>query len=128
MARKLVAASRAPISKAPLSQGLIVEGRRWLFCSGQLGVDAKSGKLAEGIEAQTRCALENLRVILEAGGASLADVVKVTVFLVDMADFTTVNEIYRQYFTEPFPTRSAVQVSGLARGARVEIEALAVVD
>lgn len=127
MAKKeLVVADKLCPSPAPLSHVLKVEGTRWLFCSGQLGLDPKTRELVEGVEAQTVQALENLKLVLEAGGATFADVVKVTVFLADVADFPVVNEVYRRYFSEPFPTRSAVQVGGLARGARVEIECLAI--
>jgi len=115
-------------SQAPLSHAMSVEGSRWLFCSGQLGIDPETGALVEGTEAQTAQALENMKALLEAGGATLADVVKATVFLADMADFPLVNEVYRRYFSDPFPTRSAIQVARMARDARVEIECVAILD
>jgi len=129
MAKKeLVVTDKAYISKNPLSQALRVQATNWLFCSGQLGIDPKTGKLAEGVEAQTVQALENLKAVLEAGGSSLDKVVKTTVFLADLADGPVVNAVYRRYFPDLPPTRSAVQVAGLARGARIEIECLAFVD
>ena len=129
MAKKeLVVTEKAYISKNPLSQALRVQAASWLFCSGQLGIDPKTGKLAEGAEAQTVQALENLKAVLEAGDSSLDKVVKTTVFLADLADGPVVNAVYGRYFPDLPPTRSAVQVAGLARGARVEIECLAFVD
>ncbi len=126
--KELVVTDRAYISKNPLSQGLRVEATAWLFCSGQLGIDPKTGELGEGAEAQTVQALDNLQAVLEAGGSSLANVVKTTVFLADLADGPVVNAVYRRYFPDLPPTRSAVQVAGLARGARVEIECIAITD
>lgn len=126
--KELVVTDKAYISKNPLSQALRVEATSWLFCSGQLGIDPKTGELAEGVEAQTIQVLENLKAVLEAGGSSLDKVVKSTVFLADLADGPVVNEIYRRYFPDPLPTRSAVQVAGLARGAKIEIECMAYVD
>ena len=103
-----------------------VAGNGLLFCSGQVGLDHTTGKLVEGeVGAQTRRALLNLAAVLSAGGASLRDVVKTTVFLVDMQDFAAMNEVYGEVFGESPPARSTVAVSGLPAGARVEIEATA---
>jgi 2-iminobutanoate/2-iminopropanoate deaminase len=97
-----------------------------VFCSGQIGLDPASGKLVEGgIEAQTRTVLDNLRAILIAAGLSLKNVVKTTVFLVDLKDFETVNQIYGEHFSAPYPARSTVQVAALPRAAQVEIDAIA---
>lgn len=126
--KELVVTDKAYISKNPLSQALRVQATSWLFCSGQLGIDPNTGKLAEGIEAQIIQVLENLRAVLEAGGSSLDKVVKTTVFLTDLAEGPVVNKVYRRYFPDLPPTRSAVQVTGLGQGARVEIECLAFVD
>jgi len=126
--KESIVTNKVAPSQAPLSHAMRVEGSHWLFCSGQLGIDPQTGALVEGTEAQTAQALENTKALLEAGGATLADVVKATVFLADMADFPLVNEVYRRYFSEPFPTRSAMQVAGLARDARVEIECVAILD
>jgi 2-iminobutanoate/2-iminopropanoate deaminase len=129
MAKKeLIVTDKAYISKNPLSQGLRVESRAWLYCSGQLGIDPQTGQLKKGVEAQTVQVLENLKAVLEAGGSSLANVIKTTVFLADLADGPVVNAVYGSYFPDPPPTRSAVQVAGLARGAKVEIECVAVID
>jgi 2-iminobutanoate/2-iminopropanoate deaminase len=126
--KELVVTDKAYISKNPLSQALRVRATAWLFCSGQLGIDPKTGELKEGAEAQTVQTLENLKAVLEAGGSSLAKVVKTTVFLADLADGPVVNAVYSRYFPDLPPTRSAVQVAGLARGARVEIECIATID
>ena len=97
-----------------------------LFTAGQIPLDPATGQLVEdGIEAQTRQSLANLQAILEAAGSSLADVVKVTVFLIDMTEFKAMNGIYAQFFPDSPPARSAVQVGALPLGARVEIEAIA---
>jgi len=98
-----------------------------LFCSGQIAIDHTTGKLIEGdVAAQTRRALLNLAAVLSAGGASLNDVVKTTVFLVDMADFAAMNQVYAEVFSDSPPARSTVAVAALPAGARVEIEAIAV--
>jgi 2-iminobutanoate/2-iminopropanoate deaminase len=126
--KELVVTPKAYISKNPLSQALRVKASGWLFCSGQLGIEPQTGQLQQGAKAQTMQALENLKAVLEAGGSSLAMVVKTTVFLADLADGPIVNEVYQEYFPDPPPTRSAVQVAGLARGALVEIECLAITE
>lgn len=103
-----------------------VAGNGLLFCSGQVGLDHTTGKLVEGdVAAQTRRALLNLAAVLSAGGASLRDVVKTTVFLLDMQDFAAMNEVYAEVFGESPPARSTVAVTALPAGARVEIEATA---
>jgi 2-iminobutanoate/2-iminopropanoate deaminase len=110
----------------PFSQAIRTD--RFVFTSGQLPIDPKTGHLVNGdIRAQTRQVLENIRSILAAAGCSLEDVVKVTIFITDMGDFEVVNEEYASYFNQgDKPARSTVEVSGLAKGARVEIEAIAV--
>lgn len=113
----------APAAIGPYSQA--VRAGDFLFTSGQIGLDPVSGALAEGVEAQTRQALANLAAILAAAGASFAAVVKTTIFLADMADFQTVNAIYAAAFAAAPPARSTVQVAGLPRAARVEIEMVA---
>jgi 2-iminobutanoate/2-iminopropanoate deaminase len=96
-----------------------------LFCSGQLGLDPVSGELRDGVAAQTDQALLNLRALLAAAGFGIEHVVKCTIFLTNLADFATVNEIYGRTFAEPYPARSTVQVAGLPKGGLVEIEAIA---
>lgn len=97
-----------------------------VFTSGQVGFDAKTGKLAEGFEAQTEQVFRNLEAVLQAAGSSIDHVVKATVFLADMNDYSTLNELYRKHFKEDPPARTTVQVARLPRDARIEIEVVAV--
>ena len=122
--KEIIATKNAPVAIGPYS--LAVKAGGLLFVSGQLGIDPSSNKIVEGeIEAETRQALENLKVILQAAGSSLNEVVKTTVFITDMNDFAKMNGIYSQYFTQNYPARSTVEVQ-LAKGAKVEIEAIAI--
>lgn len=122
--KKSVETRAAPAALGPYSQA--IEWGQWLFSSGQIGIEPGSGKLVpDGIEAETRIALANLREVLAAAGLDFADVLKTTLFLVDLADFETVNRIYAEHFTAPYPARTTVGVAALPRGARVEIEAIA---
>jgi 2-iminobutanoate/2-iminopropanoate deaminase len=119
-----VATSGAPRAIGPYSQALRAGG--FLFTAGQVGFDPGTGELVDGgIAEQTRQVLANIRAILEAGGSGLGGVVKTTVFLVDMADFAPMNEVYAEVFGTHRPARSTVAVAALPRGARVEIEAVA---
>ena len=121
-----VATSGAPRAIGPYSQALRAGG--FLFTAGQVGFDPTTGELVDGgIAEQTRQVLQNIRAILEAGGSGLAQVVKTTVFLVDMADFGAMNEVYAEAFGAHRPARSTVAVAALTRGARVEIEAVAAI-
>jgi 2-iminobutanoate/2-iminopropanoate deaminase len=97
-----------------------------IYVSGQVGEDKATGRLSEGTAAQTAQALENVRTVLEAAGATLDDVVRVGVYLTDMRDFATMNQVYARYFQSPFPARTTVQVAGLPLGASVEIDVVAV--
>jgi 2-iminobutanoate/2-iminopropanoate deaminase len=116
--------SGAPAAIGPYSQAIEQQG--WVFCSGQIGLDPKSGALvAGGVEAETRRALENLREVLAEAGLGFHDIVKTTIFLADLGDFDLVNRIYGEHFSAPYPARSTVQASALPRKARVEIEAVA---
>lgn len=113
-------AAVGPYSQATLSQGLV-------FCSGQIALDPATGRLIDGdIRAQTVRVCENLAAVLAARGLDLENVVKTTVFLVDMKDFPEVNAVYQEFFKAPYPARSCVQVAALPLGARLEIEAIAV--
>ena len=115
---------RAPRAIGPYSQATRANGL--LFTAGQVGFDPESGELVDGgIAEQTQRVLQNLRAILRAGGTDLSAVVKTTVFLVDMADFALMNEVYAEVFGDHRPARSTVAVASLPRGARVEIEAIA---
>ena len=122
--KKIIASPHAPKAVGPYSQA--VEAGGALYVSGQLPIDGATGKMDEGVEAQTHRSLTNLRHILEEGGYTLGDVVKTTVFLTDMGAFAAVNAVYAKYFEGDCPARSAVQVGALPKGALVEIEAIAV--
>ncbi len=119
-----VLSADAPAPIGPYNQPIRAGG--FLFCSGQIPLDAASGDLEQGdIGLQTRKVLENLRAVLAAGGTTFARVVKTTIYLIDMNDFTSVNTVYGEYFGDVPPARSTVAVVALPRGARVEIEAIA---
>lgn len=123
--RARIATTDAPAAIGPYSQAIVTGDL--VFCSGQIPLDPATGTLIEGdVRAQTRRALENLSAVLVEAGASTASVVKTTVFLVSMDDYTAVNEVYAEFFSGEPPARSAVAVAGLPRGARVEVEAIAV--
>jgi 2-iminobutanoate/2-iminopropanoate deaminase len=125
--RSVIRTDKAPAAIGPYSQGIVVGGTL-LYTAGQLPMDPKTGEIiGADTAAQTRQALANLQAILEAAGSSLSQVVKTTVFLQSMNDFAAMNEVYAQFFTENPPARSAVEVAKLPRGARVEIEAVALV-
>jgi 2-iminobutanoate/2-iminopropanoate deaminase len=121
--KKAIVSDKAPKALGPYSAG-VISGNN-VFISGQLGMDPATGKLVEGIEGQARQSLTNLRNLLEAADMTTDNVVKTTVLLADLADFAKVNEIYGQFFSEPYPARACFQVAALPAGARVEIEAIA---
>lgn len=124
MSKVAISSDAAPAALGPYSAGIKAGGM--VFLSGQLGLDPKTGQLADGVVAQAEQSLENIEALLAAAGAALDNVVKTTVFLADIADFTAVNEVYASKFPEPYPARSAVQVGALPAGALVEIEVIAV--
>ncbi len=126
MPKDTVRTDKAPAAIGPYAQGTKVGG--FVFTSGQIALDPATGALVSGgTEAETRQVMKNLVAVLEAGGASPKDVVKTTIFLQDLQDFSLVNAIYGETFADSLPARSTVQVAGLPRGARVEIEAIAFV-
>jgi len=126
MDREIISTEKAPAAIGPYSQA--VRAGNLIFTAGQLGIDPGTGKLAEGIEAQTRQALRNIAAILEAAGSSLSQVVKTTVFLKDLADFQAMNAVYAEYFSQSPPARSTVQAARLPKDALVEIEAIALLS
>lgn len=130
MPRTVISTPHAPAAIGPYSQAIAVQGQRTLYCSGQIPLDPVSGQIVgEGdIERQTRQVMVNLQAVLEAAGMRLSDVARCGIFLADLADFAVVNRIYGEYFPDAPPARSTVQVAGLPRGVRVEIDAIAVAD
>lgn len=122
---KAIHTDKAPAAIGPYSQAIEVNG--FVFASGQIPIDPATGSFVEGgIQEQTRQALTNARQILQAASTDLNHVIKTTVFLSDIANFGPMNEVYAQFFAEPFPARSAVAVKDLPKGALVEIEVIAV--
>lgn len=125
--KTIIRTDQAPAALGPYSVG--VTGGPFVFTSGQLGLDPKTNSLVEGgVESETRQALQNLKVVLEAANSCLGNVVKTTVFLRDMADFAKMNAVYGEFFSENHPARSAVQVAALPKNAAVEIEAIAMTN
>ncbi|MDO4633496.1 MAG: RidA family protein [Eubacteriales bacterium] len=122
--KKAINVTGAPAAVGPYVHA--VKTGELIFLSGQLGLIPETGVLPEGIEAQTRQSLENVKTVLEGCGSDLDHVVKTSIFLDDINDFATVNEIYAQYFANEFPARSCVQVAKLPKGGLVEIEVIAV--
>ena len=121
---KAIHTDKAPAAIGPYSQAIEVNG--FVYASGQLPIDPATGNFPEGgVAAQTRQSILNAENILQAAGTDLKPVVKTTVYLADMVDFGAMNEVYAQFFSEPFPARSAVAVKDLPKGALVEIEVLA---
>lgn len=124
MTHQAIGTSGAPAAIGPYSQAIAAGDL--VFCSGQVGLDPSTGELVPGgVEAEAERALRNLAAVLDAAGLGYADVVKTTIFLADIADFTAVNTVYGRHMPDPPPARSTVGVAGLPRDARVEIEAVA---
>ncbi len=121
---KAIATTLAPQAIGPYSQATLKKGI--LYISGQLGIDPVTGNLAKTFEEQTLFVFQHLQNILAAANMTFHHVVKVTVFLKDMKDFTAMNEIYKRYFSEPFPAREAVQVAALPKGGEIEISVIAI--
>lgn len=120
---KLVSTANAPAALGPYSQAQVVGSM--VYTSGQLGIDPATGALLEGVEAQAHQAFKNLAAVLKAAGSDMSKVVKTTVFIKNMDDFGAVNAVYAQYFTEPFPARSCVEVARLPKDGLVECEVIA---
>ena len=126
MGKQIIKTDQVPAPVGPYSVATVFNGM--VFTAGQVGIKAGEKILAEGIQAQTRQVLENIKAVLEAAGTSLDKVVKTTVFLDSMDDFAAMNEVYAEFFTENHPSRSAVEVARLPLGALVEIETIAYID
>ena len=122
MAKDAIQTSSAPAAIGPYSQA--IRAGRTVYLSGQIGLDPATGNLREGLEAQIRQVIANLKAVAEASGGTLDDIVKMTLLLADMADFAAVNDILAKTFTSPYPARATYQVAALPRAARVEIEAV----
>ena len=123
MTRSIISTHQAPAAIGPYSQAVKIGA--FVFTSGQLGMDPASGALPDGIEEQAHQAFKNLSAILTEAGGGLSDVIKFTLFLTDLNDFATVNQIMTEYVAQPYPARSTVEVSALPKGAKFEIEAIA---
>ena len=126
MTRTAVSSERAPAALGPYSQAIVANG--FVFCSGTAGIDPETGAIPDGIEAQTEQALQNLAAVLESAGASMADLVKTTIFYADVADFARLNEVYARHMPDPPPARSAPANVKLPRGLLLSIEAIAVLS
>ena len=124
MSRTIISTENAPAAIGTYSQA--VRAGQTVYVSGQIGLDPKSGQMVQGIEAQIHRVFGNLKAVAEAAGGSLADAVKLTVYLTDLAHFAKVNEIMATYFAQPYPARAAVGVVALPRGALVEADAILV--
>lgn len=125
MQKTPVATTAAPAAIGPYSQGVIASGPT-LYLSGQIGFDPATMQLVAGVEAQAEQVFRNLAAVAAAAGASLADAVRITLYLVDLADFGKVNDIMARHFPQPFPTRTTIGVAALPRGALVEADAILV--
>ncbi|BAK46358.1 MAG: RidA family protein [Lachnospiraceae bacterium] len=124
---KALHTDKAPAAIGPYSQA--IQAGNTIYVSGQLPVDPSTGEFAgTDIQAQTRQSLTNIKNILASAGTDMSKAVKTTVLLSDIADFTAMNEVYAEFFTEPYPARAAFQVAALPKGAKVEIECVAVID
>ena len=120
---KTVSTDKAPAAIGPYSQAQIAGN--FVFASGQIGINPENGEIAEGIENQANQVFTNVRELLKAAGSDISKTIKTTVFIANMDDFATVNSIYANYFTEPFPARSCVEVSKLPKGCLLECEVIA---
>lgn len=124
MGKQVICTEKAPSAIGPYSQGVRVG--QWIYVSGQIPIDPATGEMVKGdIVEETHRVLKNAKAIIEASGASMSDVVKVTIYVEDLKDFSVINEIYGQYFTSNPPARSCVEVSGLPKGAGLEMEMVA---
>lgn len=126
MAKQIISTTHAPAAIGTYSQAVKVCNT--VYLSGQIGLDPASMQLVDGIEAQVRRVFDNLKAVTEAAGGGMQDIVKLNVFLIDLANFALVNTIMAEYFTQPYPARAAVGVASLPRGALVEADGVMVLD
>lgn len=127
--REVIKTSSAPAAIGPYSQGIRVSAGKMLFTAGQVPLDPATGQMVAGdIKVQTRRVLENVKAILHAAGASFEHVVKTTVFMTDLNEFAAMNEVYAEFFPTNPPARSTVEVRALPKGAKVEIETMAIIE
>lgn len=127
MSRSIISTDKAPAAIGPYSQA--VRAGNTVYFSGQIPLDSATGSLIEGdIAAQTRRVFDNLTAVAEAAGGSLAKIVRVGIYVTDLANFATVNQVMAEYFQAPFPARSTIEVSGLPKAAQVEVDAVMVLD
>lgn len=125
MAKKIIKTGQAPAAIGPYEQGIVIGGM--LFTSGQIALDPATGKFLEGtIEEETELVIKNLEAIITASGFTVKDVVKTTVYLTDLGHFGQVNQVYDKFFGESKPARACVQVAALPKGAKIEMDAIAV--
>ena len=124
--KQIIQTDRAPAAVGPYSQAVVIPCKELVFCAGQIPLDPATQQMVQGdIKVQTRRVLDNVKAVLEAAGTSFDRVIKTTVFLADMGDFASMNEVYKEYFPTNPPARSAVAVKTLPKDARVEIEVIA---
>ena len=127
MTKEIISTENAPQAIGPYSQA--VKAGNLMFISGQIPLDPKTGDLvSESIEDQAKQVLDNVKSICEASGNSLDDIVKISIFLTDLSNFSVVNDVMKEYFSEPYPARATVEVSGLPLGVNVEIEAIVLIN
>ena len=127
MTKEIISTKNAPQAIGPYSQAL--KAGNLMFISGQIPLDPKTGDLvSQSIEDQAKQVLENVKSICEAAGCSLDDIVKISIFLTDLSNFAVVNDMMKEYFSEPYPARATVEVSGLPLGVNVEIEAIVLIN
>jgi len=121
----VISTPKAPAAVGPYSQA--IKASNTVYCSGQIGLDPATGTMVEGVVAQANRAFDNLEAVLAQAGAKMTDVVKFTIFLTDINDFSQVNEVMAAHVPTPYPARSCMQVAALPKGALVEVEAIAVI-
>jgi len=126
MSRSVINTDKAPAAIGTYSQA--IKAGNTVYMSGQIPLDPKSMELVEGFEAQTVQVFENLKAVAEAAGGSFKDIVKLNIFLTDLANFATVNEVMSRYFQQPYPARAAIGITALPKGAQVEMDAILVLD